>query len=135
MRIAIMAAALLVAAVGIVVTAVFLCMALYAYLQTVLEPSLAALASAGIVFLLSIIIIFLGGALGSSLARRARARRSKRGGKASMISAEIGRLLGENAQAFIEKKPLLSLILALVGGFAIGANPRLRAILQIILDK
>ena len=104
MRIAIMAAALLVAAVGVVVTAVFLCLALYAWLQTVIaSPALAALATAGIVFVMSIVVIFLGGALGSSLAARSRRRRAQKGGKASFISAEIGKLLGENAQAFIEK--------------------------------
>lgn len=135
MRIAIMAAALLVAAVGVVVTAVFLCIALYDSLLVVLEAPWAALATAGIVFLLSIVVIFLGSVLGNSLARRARKRRAQKGTKASFISAEIGRLLGENAQTFVAQKPMLSLIIALVGGFAIGANPRLRAILQTILSS
>ncbi|MDE2183237.1 MAG: hypothetical protein KGJ78_09470 [Alphaproteobacteria bacterium] len=135
MRIAIMAAALLVAAVGVVVTAVFLCLALYAYLLTMLAAPLAALASALIVFVLSIVVIFLGGALGSLLAARARRRRAQRGGRASFISAEIGRLLGENAQSFVSEKPMLSLIIALAGGFAIGANPRLRSFLQTILNS
>lgn len=133
MRIAITAAALLVAAVGIVATGVFLCAALHAWLLTLLSPAPAALLAAGIVFVLSLVVIWLGSVLGRTLARRARLARQKRGGTANAFSAELGRLLGENAQDFVSKRPILSLIVALAGGFAIGASPRLRAFLENVL--
>jgi len=132
MRIAIMAASLLVAAVGVVVAAAFLCLALYDVLLLWLLPPLAALCAASIIFVLSLLVIFLGQALARAVAARARARRAKHN-TASAISAELGRLFGEDAQAFINDKPILSLLVALIGGFAVGANPKLRAILNAIL--
>ena len=133
MRIAIMAAALLIAAVGVGATVVFLCLALYSALLTVLSAPLAALSAALIVFLLSILVILLGNALSDAFARKAKRARAKRGGTANAFSAELGRLMGEKAQSFVNEKPLLSLIVALIGGFAVGANPRLRAFLETIL--
>ena len=133
LRIAIMAAALLVAAVGIGAAAVFLCLALYSLLLTLLSAPLAALAAAAIVFFLSLLVIFLGAALANGLARRARRARAKRGGAAVAFSAELGKILGEDAQKFIAGKPVLTLLLALAGGFAVGVSPRLRALLQTLL--
>jgi hypothetical protein len=133
MRIAIMAAALLVAAVGISATAVFLCVALYNALMIVLSAPLAALSAALIVFVLSILVILLGKTMFNQFARRAKHARAKRGGTANAFSAEFGRMMGEKAQTFVNEKPLLSLIVALIGGFAVGANPRLRAFLETIL--
>jgi K+-sensing histidine kinase KdpD len=133
LRIAIMAAALLVAAVGIGAAAVFLCLALYSLLLTPLSAPLAALAAAALVFILSLLVIFLGSALANGLARRARHARAKRGGAAVAFSAELGKILGEDAQKFIAGKPVLTLLLALAGGFAVGVSPRLRALLQTLL--
>ena len=133
MRIAIMAAALLVAAVGIGATVVFLCLALYSALLTLLPASLAALAAAALVFFLSLLVIFLGGVLAKRLASKARRERAKRGGAAFAFSAELGRILGEDAQKFIAGKPILALLVAVAGGFAVGASPRLRALLQALL--
>ena len=101
--------------------------------STLLSAPLAALAAAALVFLLSLLVIFLGGALSSRLARRARRARAKRGGAAFAFSAELGRILGEDAQKFIAGKPILALLVAVAGGFAIGASPRLRALLQALL--
>jgi hypothetical protein len=133
MRIAIMAAALLVAAVGIGATVVFLCLALYSALLTLLPASLAALAAAALVFFLSLLVISLGGVLAKRLASKARRERAKRGGAAFAFSAELGRILGEDAQKFIAGKPILALLVAVAGGFAVGASPRLRALLQALL--
>jgi hypothetical protein len=72
--------------------------------------------------------------LNNAVKRRAKRTRAS-GGRAHAISAEIGRLLGEDAQEFITKRPILALALALIGGFTVGANPKLRAILQAILKN
>ncbi|MDE2266307.1 MAG: hypothetical protein KGL29_10440 [Alphaproteobacteria bacterium] len=132
-RIAIMAAALLVAAVGVGATVVFLCLALYALLLTILSAPLAALAAAGRVFLASLLVIYLGSVLSSLIAGRARHARAKRGGTAFAFSAELGKLLGEDAQSFIAGKPILALLVALAGGFAVGVSPRLRDFLLRLL--
>ena len=133
LRIAIIAAALLVAAVGIGAAAVFLCLALYSVLLTLLSAPLAAVAAAALVFVLSLFVILLGRALANGLARRARRARAKRGGAAFAFSAELGRILGEDAQKFIAGKPVLTLLLALAGGFVVGISPRLRALLLTLL--
>jgi hypothetical protein len=133
LRIAIMAAALLVAAVGIGAATVFLCLALYSLLLTMLSAPLAALAAAAFVFVLSLLVILLGGALANAAARSARRARAKRGGAAFAIGAELGKFLGEDAAKFISGKPVLTLLLALAGGFAVGVSPRLRALLQTLL--
>jgi uncharacterized membrane protein len=133
-RIAIMAAALLLAAVGSVVAAVFLCVALYSYLLTLLSAPFAALAAALLVIALSWLVIVFGQILSNRIKRRSPRARTA-GGRAHAIGVEIGKLLGEDAQEFIAKKPILALALALIGGFAVGANPKLRAILQAIIKN
>ena len=130
LRIATMAAALLLAAVGFCATVVFLCVALYSALLTLISPPLAALAAAVVVFLLSLLVIALGSAISRSLAGRARA---KRGSFMFTLSAELGKVLGEDASKFIANRPLAALLIALGGGFAVGTSPRLRRLLQALL--
>ena len=130
LRIATMAAALLLAAVGFGATVVFLCLALYSALLNLLSPPLAALAAAGIVFLLSLLVILLGSALSRALAGRAR---TKRGGFMFTLSTELGKVLGEDASKFIAKRPVAALLIALAGGFAVGTSARLRRLLQTLL--
>jgi hypothetical protein len=134
-RIAIAAAALLVVATGIVVALVFLCLALYAALLLWLPPVWAALAAAGIVFVLSLLTARLAGLLSRAVRQSAKKRRAKQGGSANIFTAELGRVLGEDAQSFIVDRPVLSLLLALLGGFAVGANPKLRAFLETFLKS
>ena len=130
LRIATMAAALLLAAVGFCATVVFLCVALYSALLTLISPPLAALAAAVVVFLLSLLVIALGSAISRSLAGRAGA---KRGSFMFTLSAELGKVLGEDASKFIANRPLAALLIALGGGFAVGTSPRLRRLLQALL--
>jgi hypothetical protein len=136
-RFAIMTAALLLAAVGFVATAVFLCMALYSGLQTVLTPPMAALSAAGILLLVSLVIIGIGSAIAGAVSRgaaRARARRSNATATAR-LGGELGRLLGESAFKFITDSPVRVLIGALAAGFAVGASPRIRSFLQDLLKR
>ena len=71
--------------------------------------------------------------LSSRLARQAKRKRAQRGGIAFAFSTELGRVLGEDAAKFIAGKPVLSLLLALAGGVAVGISPRLRALLLTLL--
>lgn len=133
LRIAIAAAALLVVATGIVVAVVFLCLALYSAFLIWLPPALAALAAALTVFVFAFLTVAAAGMLSRAILRRAQKRRAERGGSANIFTAELGRLLGEDAQGFIVDRPVLSLLLALIGGFAVGANPKLRAFVETLL--
>jgi hypothetical protein len=133
MRIAIMAVALLLAAAGILAAGVFLCIALYEGLLTVLAPAMAALCAAGILLLLSLIIVWIGSALAAAAARKAKKNREKQGSPAARLGGELGRLVGESAFKFVSDNPARVLIASVVTGFAVGAIPRLRNFLMDIL--
>ena len=135
-RIAIMTAALLLAAVCFLATGVFLCIALYDGLLLVLPtPWLAALASAGIILVLAVLIIAIGSAMARAAARKAQRRREARGPDTARIGIEVGRILGETAFRYVSRNPKGMLIGALVAGFAFGAVPWLRSIMTGFLRK
>jgi hypothetical protein len=135
-RVAIMAAALLIAAVCFLATGVFLCIALYNGLLLVLQtPWLAALAAAGIILILAILVIAIGSAIAGAAARRAERRRDARGPELSRVGVEVGRIVGETAYRYVSQNPTRVLIGALVAGFAFGAVPKLRSVLMSFLRK
>ncbi len=134
-RIAIMAAALLIAAVCFLAAGVFLCIALYSGLKLVLVPWLAALAAAGIILILALLVIAIGSAMANAAARRAERRREARGPEISRVGMEVGRILGETAYRYVSKNPTRILIGAVVAGFAFGAVPKLRSVLTSFLSK
>jgi hypothetical protein len=131
-RIAVMAAGLLLALIGIGATGVFLCVALYAFLATLLPPTLAALAAAGAVLFLSILILVVTGSIVGSLKRQTRKDIRP---SSNLIGAEIGKMIGEDAQAFISKNPWRAAMFAVAGGFLVGLSPRLRDLLMNILRR
>ena len=122
-RIAIMAAVALVAAVFLVATGAFLCVALYEGLKTVLVPWLAALLTATILFGLTLIVLGIGSSIARTAERNARREAEKKGPAGARIGLEIGRLLGESASGYIGKNPAKMLIGAIVLGFLFGAMP------------
>lgn len=129
-RIAVMAAGILVALIGVGATCIFLCVALYAFLCTLMSPPLAALAAAGLFLVLSLIVFAIAGATAGAIKRNARKNIRP---SSNLIGAEIGRMLGEDAQLYIAKQPWTALILAILGGFLVGLFPRLReAFLRIL---
>ena len=136
-RVAIMTAALLLAGVGFVAVAVFLCMALYSGFGVMLTPPYAALASAGTILVVSIVIILIGSAIAGAAKRSAERARAKRtnASASAKLGGELGRLIGESAFKFITDSPVRVLIGALVAGFAVGASPKLRSFLQDILRR
>jgi hypothetical protein len=130
-RIAIMTAVALVAAVFLVATGAFLCLAIYEGLKMVpLTPALAALATAAILMFLSGIVLAIGSAIARSAERKARIEAQKKGPATAKIGLELGRILGESAAGYVGKNPVQVLIGALAVGFAIGAVPKLRSFLM-----
>ena len=128
-RIAIMAAVALVAAVFLIATGAFLCVALYEGLKIVLIPALAALATAAILMFLAGIVLAIGGSIARSAERKARREAEQKGPATAKIGLEIGRILGESASGYVGKNPTKVLIGALAIGFALGAVPKLRSLL------
>lgn len=128
-RIAIMTAAILIAAVFLLATGAFLCVAVFDGLKMVLSPPLAALATAGIFLVTGLLIISIGSAIARSAERKARIQREKKGPASSQIGLELGRFLGEEAARFVAKNPTQVLVVAVIAGFALGAIPRLRSFL------
>lgn len=129
-RIAVMAAGILAALIGMGAVCVFLCVALYAFLCTLMVPPLAALAAAGLFLVLSLIIFAIAGAIAGAIKRKSR---KKTRPSANLLGAEIGRIIGEDAQSYIAKRPWTALLLSVVCGFAIGLSPRLREALLKVL--
>jgi len=134
-RIAIMAAVSLVAAVFLVATGAFLCVALYEGLRLLVpSPALAALATAALLLVLTWIIFAIGSAIARAAERKARQEAEKKGSPAVRIGLEIGKLLGESAAGTLGKNPYKVLAGALVFGFLVGAVPKLRSFLLSLLQ-
>ena len=128
-RIAIVAAAALVAAVFLVATGAFLCVALYEGLKVVWAPWLAALASAAILLFTAWIVLAIGSSIARAAERKARRDAERKGPATAKIGLEIGRLLGESAFGYIGKNPTKVLVGAVAVGFLLGAVPKLRSFL------
>lgn len=131
-RIAIMAAAILIAAVCFIATGAFLCIALYEGLKLVLSPALAALSTAAVFLLLALIILAIGSAIAKSVEEK---ERKKRGPATAEIGLEVGRILGEQINRYAGKNPLRVVIGAVLTGLVLGAVPPLRHFLMGFLRK
>jgi hypothetical protein len=128
-RLAIGAAAILIAAVGAIVAVTFVIVAMYELLATVMAPWLAALATAGIALLFSVLVLVLARVAMRFISPPApKAARSGLG-----FTAEIGSLLGKEARQFVEGNTLSTLGILAVVGFALGISPRLRKLIWKLL--
>jgi len=134
-RIAIVAVAALVAAVFLIATGAFLCVALYEGLKIVWAPWLAALASAAILLVVAWIVVAIGAAIGRAAERKARREAERKGPASARIGLEIGRILGESAFGYIGKNPTKVLIGGLAVGFLFGAVPKLRSFLMSLVKE
>jgi hypothetical protein len=134
-RIAIMTAAILIAAVCFLATGAFLCVALYDGLKLVLIPPLAALATAGIFLVLALIIILIGSGIARAAERRAKREQEKKKPVTAQLGLELGRFLGEEAARYAGKNPTQVLIGAIIAGFALGAIPSLRSFLMSFIKR
>ena len=132
-RIAIVAVAALVAAVFLIATGAFLCVALYEGLKVVWAPWLAALASAAILLVLAWIVLAIGSSIARAAERKARREAERKGPATARIGLEIGRILGESAFGYIGKNPTKVLVGGLAVGFLLGAVPKLRDFLLSVL--
>lgn len=125
-RLAVNSAAILIASAGGCVMLVFLIVAFYLFLATMMAPWLAALATAGAALLFSLFVILIARLITrSTMPRSANARHRS--------AAELGELLGRQAHTFLAGNSLGMLALLLGVGFAMGFSPRLRKLLMKLL--
>lgn len=125
-RLAIGSAAILIASAGGCVALVFLIVALYLGLATIMAPWLAALATAGAAILFSLLVVLI-----ARLMTRRSVAPSIRNRQRN--AAELGELLGRQAHDFVAGNSLPMLGILLAAGFAMGFSPRLRKFLMKLL--
>lgn len=125
-RLAVNSAAILIASAGGCVTLVFLLVAFYLFLSTLMAAWLAALATAGAALVFSLLVLLIARAITRKTippSARTRAR----------SAADLGELLGRQAHDVLRGNSLGMLGLLLGVGFAMGFSPRLRKILMKLL--
>jgi hypothetical protein len=128
-RLAIGAAAILIAAAGGIVAVTFLIVAMYELLQTVMAPWLAALSTAGIALLFSVLVLVL-----ARIAMRVAAPAPPKAARTGLgLTAELGAILGKEARDFVENNSLSTIGILAVVGFALGISPKLRKLLWKLL--
>jgi hypothetical protein len=128
-RVAITVAALLLAAIIALAGIGFLCFALYLALLQYLLPPMAALATAGAMFVLAVLIFLVGRAM-SAMAKSRRRSRDE-----SLSTAALGELLGHEFSTHAAAHPHTTLFASLLAGFAVGASPDLRHFLRDLVSK
>jgi hypothetical protein len=135
LRIAIMVATILFAAIFFLAAGAFLCVALFDGLKMALAPWQAALAAAGIFLIVALLIIAIGSAVARSAERKARLERERRGPGTPQLGLTLGRILGEEAARYAGKHPIPVLGGAIVTGFLLGAIPGLRSFLAGLIKR
>jgi hypothetical protein len=124
-RLAIGAAAVVLAAAGGIVAVTFVIIAMYELLATVMEPWLAALATAGIAILFSVLVLLL-----ARVAMRIAAPPAPKPTRTGLgIAGEIGAIFGKEARDFVEANSMSTLGILAVVGFALGISPKLRKLI------
>jgi hypothetical protein len=125
-RLAISSAAILIAAAGGCVALVFLIVALYLGLASMMAPWLAALATAGAAIFFSLLVLLIARLITHRSVPPASRNRHRN-------AADLGELLGRQAHDFVAGNSLSMLGILVAAGFAMGFSPRLRKFLMKLL--
>ena len=125
-RLAISSAAILIASAGGCVALIFLIIAFYLALATLMAQWLAALATAGTALLFALLVLLI-----ARMITRATVPPATRDRHRS--AAELGELLGIQARNFTSANSPIAIGVLIVAGFAIGFSPKLRRLLMKLL--
>lgn len=125
-RLAINSAAILIASAGGCVALVFLIVALYLGLATMMAPWLAALTTAGAALLFALFVLLIARLMTRKTVPLANRNRHR-------SAADLGELLGRQTHDFVAGNSLPMLGILIAAGFAMGFSPRLRKILMKLL--
>ena len=136
-RFAVAMAALLLAAIMAVVALGFLAFGVYLSFATLMSARWAAFATALAALLLTVIVLLIARGVCALVARRgARGKSDRSRTDASRLAALLGDTLGNEFAAYAAAHPEMTVIGALVSGFAVGLSPGLRrALRDLILGK
>jgi hypothetical protein len=121
--VALACATFLIAALGLLVAAVF-----FAF-ENILSPVFAALAAAGSMVILCILVIVIGRLILSRLRKRARRKMRTR------VAAAVSELFGSELGVIADRHPARAMGIALAAGFAIGFSPSVRRALFSFLRR
>jgi hypothetical protein len=128
MRLAIGAGAAMIAIAGGMVAITFVIIAIYELLETVMQPWLAALSTAGLAVLVAALVVVI-----ARIVMQTAFPKHPVKVKAPLNTSELGMLLGKEARAFVENNSWATLGLVAVLGFLFAFSPRLRKIVWKLL--
>jgi hypothetical protein len=101
---------------------------MYELLETVMQPWLAALTTAGVAILFSVLVLVI-----AQIVLRVAVPKAPLSHKAPLNATEFGALLGKEARAFVESNSWATLGLVAALGFLLAFSPRLRKIVWKLL--
>jgi hypothetical protein len=128
MRLAIGAGAAMIAIAGGMVAITFVIIAIYELLETVMQPWLAALSTAGLAVLVAALVVVI-----ARIVMQTAFSKHPVTAKAPLNTGELGMLLGKEARAFVENNSWATLGMVAVLGFLFAFSPRLRKIVWKLL--
>lgn len=129
-RIALIIAGTVIALIGIGAAGAFVCFAIYAFLARVMAPPYAALCVAGMVLVITLLLLGL-----LAMAGRGAADEEDAAPTQGLIGLQLGRMLSADLLATISRNPHQALLVAILGGFVVGFSPRLREALLDLLRR
>jgi len=127
-HLAVSIALLMIALVAVLIAVGFFAVAFFMWLASILSPALAAVVCGGILLFIALILAMIARAILRTRRRRFRADLAE-------DAALMGHLFGRKAYNYARERAGISMLTALISGFAIGLSPKLRAILLSLLKK
>lgn len=127
-RLAIGAGAAMIAIAGGMVAITFVIIAIYELLETVMQPWLAALCTAGTAVLVAALVVVI-----ARIVMKVAFPKHPQPAKYPLNGTELGILLGKEARAFVENNSWATLGLIAVLGFLLAFSPRLRRLVWKLL--
>lgn len=127
-RLAIGAGAAMIAIAGGMVAITFVIIAIYELLETVMQPWLAALCTAGLAVLVAALVVVI-----ARIVMKVAVPKHPQPTKYPLNGTELGILLGKEARAFVENNSWATLGLIVVLGFLLAFSPRLRRLVWKLL--
>jgi hypothetical protein len=136
-RLGIAIAVFVIGGAAVLVATFFLFAALYLWFEEFLRPSMAALATAGVLLSFAALVIALGAIASAALRRKPRRNYAwlldLLNAPDGLSAVAIGNLLGRRLQSFARENAQATIIASLLTGLALGISPGLRSLLRDVL--
>lgn len=136
-RLAVAVAVFVISGAAVLVATIFLFTALFLWFEEFLRPSMAALATAGILLGFAGLVALVGAAVIAALKRKPRRDYAwlldLLNAPEGLSAVAIGNLIGRRLQAFARENAQTTIIASLLAGLVLGISPGLRTLLRDIL--